>query len=169
MAVDLSSFQLSPQLVQVWSFFFPGMPGVKFWTWGLSFWFNFCQARGISNLGLTAQVVARVLAHPPATLPFLSAKAPVIAHFSPHVLVVNLGLFDLLRVDMDLLSFVDHFWDILAHVTTCMPGMWITKVILLSQLCSPLNLLPDHLYSVWIEAFHSRLLTGWRDPIFSLF
>lgn len=121
-------------------------------------WFHFCRVRGISNLGFPSHVMVRILARATATLPFLAAKAPVIAQFSPNVMVVNLGLFDLLRVDMDPLEFADRFWHILGLMTTCMPGLQFTKVIFLGQLRRPLHLFPDRLFSVRIEAFHARLL-----------
>lgn len=121
-------------------------------------WFNFCQARGIQNLGFPPHVIVRVLARPSATLPFLASKNPVIADFSPHILVINLGMFDLLQVDMDPLDFADRFWHILGLITVCMPGLRITKVIILGQLRRPMHLVPDRLYSVRVEAFHARLL-----------
>lgn len=121
-------------------------------------WFNFCQACRISNLGFPPHVIVRVLARPSATLPFLSAKAPVLDRFSPHVIVLNLGMFDLLRADMDPLLFADRFWHTVALLSTCMSGLRSTKFVLLGQLLQPRHLLPDRLYPNRVEAFHSRLL-----------
>lgn len=120
--------------------------------------FNFCQAQGIQNLGFPPHVIVRVMARPTATLPFLAAKAPVIADFGPHVLVIHLGMFDLLRTDIDPLDFADRFWHILNLITLCMPGLHITKIILLGQLFRPVHLSPDRLYLERVEAFHSRFL-----------
>lgn len=119
-------------------------------------WFNFCQARGIANLGFHPQVDVRILARPGATMKFLTSKAQSIFQFRPHVLVINLGMFDLFRQNCDPLVLADRYWHVLSLLISCMSGVSPSKVVFVAQLRNPQHLAPDRLYAERVDAFHSR-------------
>lgn len=120
-------------------------------------WFNCCQARGIVNLGFHPHVDVRLLAQPGASLKFLTSRARTIFQLRPHVMVVNLGMFDLFRHNCDPLVLAERYWHVLSLISSCMAGVSPSKVVVISQHRNPSHLAPDRLYADRVDAFHSRL------------
>lgn len=131
-------------------------------------WFNFCQTRGIANLGFHPHVDVRVLARPEATLKFLTSKAQTIFQFRPHVMVINMGRFDLSRPGCDPLVLAERYWHVLSLLISCMAGNSPSKVVLIVQLRNTRQLATDRLFADRVDAFHARiyrLIEG--SPVFS--
>lgn len=73
------------------------------------------------SFGFPQHVSIRVVAWPGAMLNFISEKAPVIFEYASHILIINLGSYDLLHCSNDPLIVGDRFWHALGLILTTLP------------------------------------------------
>lgn len=138
--------------------FFPGLKILFLGHGECLLWLNFCRSRGISNLEFPSGVNVRILARPGANLKFLSDKAPSIFAYRPHVIIIHLGMFYLLRCNSDPLSLADRYWHSLGLLISCMRDYFSVRVIFVGQPHLPRAFIPDRMYVERLDTFHSHLL-----------
>lgn len=138
--------------------FFPGLRILFIGHGECILWYNYCRSCNISNLGYPPLVEIRVLARTAASLKFFTDKAPVIFQFRPHVIVLHLGMYDLLKHNSNPFAVADRYWHAVGLISACLAESTPVRVVFIGQPRFPWHLVNDRMYGERVEAFHSRLL-----------